>query len=145
VLLAAAISALGGLAWNARVAARAAAFADDDGRALSLALRSTSLAPWEIDSALLAGRLSLDRAIEEPSPASRQRATERIERAVRLAPVRASARELRARLRLVAGDAPGAFADLAEAADLDPFHPGYGEARDRLRERLALAAEAPDR
>jgi len=63
-------------------------------------------------------------------------ALERAERAIELSPVRASAREVRARARVRLGDLPGAYADLVEAARLYPEKPWYAEQRDRLRADL---------
>jgi hypothetical protein len=121
--------ALGGLAADARVEARAAAFDGDRRAALTAAERAAGLAPWDPDAALLAARLSVDLGGSD--------ALARAERAVSLAPIRATAREARARARLSVGDAPGAYADLREATRLHPVHAGYRAARDDLGARLA--------
>ncbi len=140
VVLAATLVALGGLARDARSAARAAAFAGESDRAWRMAQRATRLAPWDVDAALLAGRLAVAAAREsDPLGAARERA----EHAVRLAPVSAAARELRAEVRLRSADAPGAFADLREAARLHPLHAGYAASRDRLRTRLERPEDPP--
>jgi Flp pilus assembly protein TadD len=70
------------------------------------------------------------------TPARLQQALELAERAVRLAPVNAPARESRALARLNSGDVPGAYVDLAVAARLHPLEPRYAESRDQLRQRL---------
>jgi hypothetical protein len=144
VVIAVAVAAGGGLASNARRAARDAAFAGDTQRALALAERATSLAPWDVDAALLHARMAVDVALgERADEAAGRRAADRVERVVRLAPTRASARELRARVRSAAGDAPGALADLSTAARLHPAHGAYAAARDRWRERLAAETAEP--
>jgi tetratricopeptide (TPR) repeat protein len=141
VLAALGVMAVGGLAKNARVAARAAAFAGETERALSLAERAVRLAPWDRDAALLLARLTTDVALRVPSDEARRRqAFERVEHTVRLAPVKAAAREPRARVRSAAGDAPGAFADWSEAARLYPIHERYAAERDALRESLGSSA-----
>jgi hypothetical protein len=144
VLLAAGAVAAGGLANNARLSARAAAFAGEPGRGLSHAERAVALAPWNVDAAVLLARMTADVARLEPTAGTTWRlAAERADRAVGLAPVRPAAREARARIRLAAGDVPGAFADLSEAARLYPAHESYAVSRDRLRERLAAVAKGP--
>jgi O-antigen ligase len=132
VWLAACVVALSGLSSNARIAARSSAFAAESARALEQATRATALAPWDVEASLLSARVSADAGL--PS------AIERADRAVRLSPVRASARELRSRLRLKGGDPLGAYADLCEAARLDPRNDRYAAARDRLGRSLLAAS-----
>jgi hypothetical protein len=145
VLVAAGAAAAGGLATNARLAARAAAFAGKPERGLMQAERAVALAPWDADAGILVARMTADAALAgPPGGATWRQAVERADRAVALAPVRPSAREVRARVRLAAGDVPGAFADLSEAARLYPAHEDYAAARDRLRERLAAVASVPE-
>ena len=67
------------------------------------------------------------------------RATALAERAVARAPVRPAARIVRSRLRLAAGDVPGAFADAVVAARLHPLRAEYAAYRDRLRDALPSA------
>jgi hypothetical protein len=142
VLAAMGVAAMGGLAANARVAARAAAFAGETERALFLAERAARLAPWDVDAALLLARVTRDVAFGKPSDEpTRRQAVDRVDRAVRLAPVKAAAREPRAWVRQAVGDAPGAFADWSEAARLYPMHERYAAERDELRERLEGTAE----
>ncbi len=139
VMLAALLAATGGVAWNYRFAARAAAFAGESDRAVDLSQKALSWAPWDPDAAL-----ALSRAMTGPSPDSLD-ASERLaclvaaDRAVRLSPVRPAARYLRAQLRLTDGDAPGAYADMVQAARLYPSNHRFAVERDEL-ERRVLAA-----
>ena len=141
VLLAASLAGLSGLSSNARIAARSAAFAAEPARALELASQAAGLAPWDADASLLLARITADLAGERAADdTGLELALERADRAVALSPVRPSARELRSRIRLSAGDPLGAYADLCEAARLYPLHDGYAAARDRLRESLRAAS-----
>jgi len=142
VLLAGGLAGLSGLAANARLSARAAAFAGEAASALKPARHAVHLAPWDVEAALLLARIELDLWQQAPDDEqARREASAAVERAVRLAPTRASARELRARLRLAAGDAPGALADLSAAAELNPTHEAYRARRDRLHERLVARGQ----
>jgi O-antigen ligase len=109
--------------WQARLSMAAGDSAD--------ALRRSELAvrhaPWEADHWLALGQL---RAAEESDDA-RAEALLAVSTAVRLVPHRAAARDLRGKLRFVAGDYPGAYADALDAARLYPMHGPYG---DRLLE-----------
>jgi hypothetical protein len=129
ILLAAGVAAAAGLAWNARTAARTAAFAGETGRARELAERAARLAPWNPESALASAAAALQAGDAGP-------ALGRAERAVRLSPVRPAARATRARARLATGDLPGAYADLQEAARLYPMAGEYARARDAVLVRL---------
>jgi O-antigen ligase len=109
--------------WLARLSMAAGDRAD--------ALRRSELgvryAPWEADHWLAVGQLRAAGTTDE----ARAAALEAVSTAVRLVPYRAAARDLRGRLRFVAGDYPGAYADAADAVRLYPMHEPYG---DRLRE-----------
>jgi hypothetical protein len=137
------VVAASALGRDSRMAAREAAWSADGERALRLAERGARAAPWDVDCALAAARANLGdaSAIAPPGP-RRERAAALAERAVRLSPVRPSARALRARLRWLDGDLPGAYADLLEAARLHPAHAAYARDRDAVRERLETAASA---
>ncbi len=140
VAAAALVAAAGGLAWNARVAARYAAAAGDPGEALRLAGRATRLAPWEADGWLLRAGARLDAAGKGGLAREHvDEALEAAERAVRVSPVRPAARALRGRLREALGDVPGAFADFRAAASGYPMDTNYAEQRARLAARLAAA------
>jgi tetratricopeptide (TPR) repeat protein len=142
VVAAVGVLAAGGLAADARVAARAAAFAGESDRALRLAERAARLAPWDANTALLLARVTKDVAFDESSDEPmRRQALDRVDRAVRLAPVKAAARDARARVRQAMGDVPGALADWSEAARLYPMHEPYAAERDALRERLEGGTE----
>jgi tetratricopeptide (TPR) repeat protein len=131
-MIAAALAAsLGGLGRESRLAARAASHAGDHGLALALATRALTLAPWDIDSAVAVAAASA----EEPAVL----ALERAERAVRMAPTRGAARELRARARLAAGDPAGALADWERASQLDPQRAEVARAKDAVRRALRVA------
>ena len=106
-----------------RASARSSAFKGHEKAAITKVDQALSLAPWSTDAWLLRARV-------HPVP------DYAIERAVALSPVRASARELRARMRLENGDARGAYADLRMAARLHPVRPEYAEAAERLKEKL---------
>ena len=71
-----------------------------------------------------------------PERAVRRSTEETIDRAIALSPVRPAARIVRARLRALDGDLPGAYADAAQAARLYPIHADYVDARDALAEAL---------
>jgi tetratricopeptide (TPR) repeat protein len=132
--LAAAIAALAGLSWNARFAARVAAAEGDLAAVEQHAERATSLAPWDVDS-----RLALAQAILTAGGTNEdanRRALGHAERAVTLSPVRPAARATRARARLGLGDAPGAWADLREAARLYPEREEYRLAADNVARGL---------
>ena len=81
---------------------------------------AAELAPWDVDARMLHAHALVDGA----------EAAREAERAVAVDPVRPAARELRSRLRLAAGDLPGAHADLVEAAR-----------RDELRSLLSAEGE----
>jgi hypothetical protein len=142
LLLAAGAAALSGLATDARLAARAAAFAGDSQHARVLCERAVRLAPWDVDARVLSAGLAAEGVLAggPVGEAERRHAGEEIEHAVRLAPVRAALRELRARYRWRSGDAPGAFADLSRAAELHPARLAYRTSRDSLRRSLTGVA-----
>jgi O-antigen ligase len=142
VTLAVALAMLSGLAREARLDARAAAFAGELPRAAERANAARRLARWDADALLLSAQLTLDRELAGGARPSDDAVT-RVEDAVRLAPQRAAARELRARLRLGLGDLPGAYADLEQAVRLNPFQPRYAEGRDRLLATLTGDAGEP--
>ena len=140
VVLAACAAAAHGLSSNAAVTARSLAFAGEREAALRLSARAARLAPWDVDAALLHARLSAEMAADGEGLKEAQR---RVDRAVRLSPVRASARALRARIRLRNRDPLGAFADLDRAARLYPAKKNYADERDRLQAGLTAIPEDP--
>jgi len=115
--------------WEARVSMASGDRAD--------ALRRTELAvrhaPWEADHWLALGQLQA----AEISGRQREAALEAVNRAVDLVPYRAAARDLRGKLRFLAGDYPGAYADAVEAARLYPMYTPYAERLDDLERWLA--------
>lgn len=136
-VVAGAVIAGSGLAWNARVEARAVATDEGARAADALALRAVRLAPWDPDSRLVRAEILL--ASEGAADADRERlriARDEADAAVGLSPVRPGARALRARVRLLEGDVPGAFADLSEAARLYPMNREYARDRVEVEERL---------
>jgi O-antigen ligase len=118
VLLAAGVTAAGGLAWNARGRALAAEAGSDTVTALRHADRAVALAPWDPDARLLLCRLYLlngrlpEAAVEADA-------------AIRLAPFRPGARGARSMVRQQSGDIPGAWSDALEASGLYPVDPDY--------------------
>jgi hypothetical protein len=137
VCLAGVTTALGGLAGHERRESRLARSEDRPAVALRAAQRAARLAPWDVDAAVLLADLAVDAWSGGPGDeAAQRRAKERTERAVALAPTRASARWIRARLRAGRGDALGALVDLDAAARLHPAKTSYAAERDRLRSRL---------
>ncbi len=137
-IVAAAIMALGGLAWNERFSARQAIAETDFTGAATHAERATRLAPWDPDGWLLLGHAALTK-----DPPDRDLGAASAERAVALAPIRPAARALRARVRIQDGDVPGALADAAEAVRLYPLSPLYARTRDELERSFRAAAGAP--
>jgi len=109
-------------AWSARLAVASGDLAE----ALGHVERAAAIAPWEADHWIGLAQL------RSRTPNERYAlALESAERAVRLVPQRAAARDLRGRLRFAAGDFGGAFVDARDAARLYPMHTPYA---DRLRE-----------
>jgi len=132
-VVAAALAALGGLSWEARYHARQAAASGDAAKAGRLAEQSSRLAPWNIDAQSILAQSLLERAGKAPDGAAAFReALGRSNRAVALSPVRASTREVRARIRIALGDTPGAWADLVGAARLYPLRTEYARLRDEI-------------
>jgi hypothetical protein len=132
-----------GVAENARMASRFAAFQGDAGRAERLARRAVIWAPWSPDAALLFARTAM--LGTQPTPPDSEQlveALDRVERAVRLSPVRPAARELRSQLRLLSGDFPGALADMIAASRLYPHNREYAQRRNELE---VFVREAIDR
>lgn len=148
-LLAAVLVAIGtGVADMARMESRFAAYRGDAGRAEEQARRAATWAPWSPEAALLHARTTTLGIRDPRADAERlEAAVERAERAVNLSPVRPAARELRARLRLLSGDFPGAYADMVAASKLYPHNEKYARARDELeagaREAIERAGEVP--
>jgi hypothetical protein len=128
-----------GLARDALIDARDAAASGDHAEALRLAVRASTLAPWDADPPLFAAGARM------AAGSSATAALESAEQAVARAPSRASARSARARARTAAGDATGAYADLVEASRLDPNRPEYASQRDALAAMLGRAGEAAPR
>jgi len=137
ILVAGTAVALSGIARNRRLEARYLVLAGARERARELAGEARTLAPWNVDGRMLYAQTLLDEiGPEGPTDPRFSTALHEVEQAVRLSPVRPSARALRARVRLRLGDTPGAYADLCEAARAYPIHEGYGRERDALAERL---------
>jgi hypothetical protein len=138
VIVAACLAGLSGLAWEARLNAKQDLAAGDIESAVLESARATRLAPWNPDGWLYRSELALARASRDgvPERAVRGSAGETIERAISLSPVRPASRIVRARLRALDGDLPGAYADAEQAARLYPIHEDYMEARDALAEAL---------
>ena len=137
VVAAAAVSARGGLSEDFRKEGLDAVAAGDPDEAEVLLRRAVDLAPWSPEAAVAVASVSVDRALRErPNLETLRRAREDCDRAVRLSPVRASARALRARVRALEGDTPGAYADLRRAVEIDPLREAYRSDRDALRSRL---------
>ena len=132
-VLAAVLAGLAGISGDLRFAARHAAFAGQADEARRLAERATQQAPWNADAALLASRVAVGGGPLNAAALERQqRALLHAERAVRLSPVRPAARQQRARVRLVLGDYPGAYADMVEATRLYPIEGQYAHEREAL-------------
>jgi O-antigen ligase len=134
--LLAALAAGVGLSGNAQRDCREALALGDRETARSDARRAAALAPWDVDARMLHAQALLD------DPATLRAAALQAERAVAADPIRPAARELRSRLRLAAGDLPGAYADLVEAARLYPMRPEYATRRDALEGLLSAASPA---
>ncbi len=118
VVLAAVVTALGGLASNARLDALAAEARSEPVPALEFAERAVALAPWDPDSRLLKVRLHL-------AGGSFPEAVAEADAVIRLAPFRPSARGLRSLARQQSGDLTGAWSDALEAARLYPVDLDY--------------------
>jgi hypothetical protein len=146
VIVAACLAGLSGLAWEARLNAKQDLAAGDIESAVLESARATRLAPWNPDGWLYRSELALATAARDGNPerAVRGSTVETIERAISLSPVRPAARIVRARLRALDGDLPGAYADAEQAARLYPIHGEYVEARDALAEALGGPDEQPE-
>ena len=133
-LVAAAILGLAGPAHEFRRAAGQAAWEGDWQRVEQQARRATRLAPWQLDGWMLRA----DGRLQTPGTtrAALQEALPWLDNGVRRYPLRASARYLRARVRLALGDLPGAWSDAAAAARLYPVQGRYARERDRLEKEL---------
>jgi O-antigen ligase len=132
------VAAASGLAHDARRSGLDAAAGGDVEGALALLDRAAKLAPWDPDAALALAGARVDAAVRNPrDPEARLRALASSERAVEASPVRASARSLRARARLVDGDLPGALADLVAAVHLHPVREEYRDDLEALRSKMA--------
>lgn len=137
-----------GLASDARYRCRQAAAEGDLGTTVRLAERACALAPWNPDSRSLLAQALLERAVGRGAGAEDpelRRALDQADRAVASSPVRASAREVRARIRLALGDTPGGFADLVEAARLYPMQDRYARLRDEVAPHLPRRQRPEDR
>jgi hypothetical protein len=132
VVAAALIAAAQGLSDNYRHQAREAAHGGDARAAERFAARAVAWAPWDPDAALLRAR-NVARTGDPAAGVPGEEVLASADRAVRLSPVRPAAREHRARVRLAAGDYPGAYADLGMAAELYPHNEEYRRALQGLR------------
>lgn len=142
-VVAASLLALAGLAWEQRQQAREALAAGDIEAAESCARQASRLAPWDVDAWVLYAQTSGARARESSDRAALREVLARIDRAVRLSPVRPLARLLRSRIRLALGDLPGAYADALAAARLYPMQEQYARERDRLGRLLQQRVAGP--
>jgi hypothetical protein len=120
------VVALSGLADVAVDRATAAGREGRHDEAARLAHRASRTAPWSVEAALVGAQA--EAASQRPADA-----LDEADRAVVLVPVRASVRDVRARIRLALSDVPGAYADLVRAVELNPHRAEYAELRDRVR------------
>jgi tetratricopeptide (TPR) repeat protein len=120
-------------AWLARQAFASGDLPD----ALRRTERAAALAPWDADHWIGLAQLRLT----APDDEQRAGALEAVERAVRLVPQRAAARDLRGRLRFVTGDFRGAYLDARDAARLYPMHAPYAETLAELQRWKAGQAD----
>lgn len=142
VVSAALIGAGAGFAANARQASREALHRGQTDLAVELAERSARVAPWDPESALASALAAWSRGYQGGDKAAEERRLLVLaDRAVRRSPVRSSARALRARIRMMAGDFPGAYADLVLAARLYPGNADYARERASLEERIRPLVE----
>jgi hypothetical protein len=136
-LVAATVMACAGLGWNARVAARERLAAGDLAGAVGSARRATRLAPWDTEARTMLAQALLVRAgLAGGSSQDLRDAWVEADRAISLDAARPGTRDLRARLRAAAGDLPGAYADLVEAARSYPLRQEYARRRDQAAEAL---------
>ena len=110
----------------------------DEQAAEQQASLATRLAPWHPDGWLYRSEIALERGAGggELDRAGRLLSLEAVERAISMSPVRPSARIVRARLRALDGDLPGAYADAEQAARLYPMNQEYVAVRDALARAL---------
>jgi hypothetical protein len=109
-----------------------------------LAGRAADWAPWDGEAALLFARTLLDDPpLPEAWEARKSLAKELADRAVRLSPTSAAAREHRATVRSALGDYAGAYADFAEASRLYPMKEDYARSRDTLGRLIDEATAMP--
>jgi hypothetical protein len=111
-------------AWQARLAVASG----DLPEAFRRADLAAAIAPWIADHWIGLAQLQAS----EPDAERLVEALKSSDRAVRLAPNRASARDLRGRLRWLSGDLGGAYADAREAARLYPMHAPYAQRLSEL-------------
>ena len=118
------------------------ALAADPVEARRHALRAVRLAPWEVDARLVAIRAAVTTATPAPGQPELATLLNEGEAAVSVAPGRPSARDARARVRLMAGDLPGAWSDWREAERAHPRRQAYATARREVEEVLRQRAAA---
>jgi len=116
-------------AWQARLAVASGDLAQASRRAGLAA----AIAPWGADHWIGVAQL----LAAEPDGGRLAEALKAVDRAVRLAPQRAAARDLRGRLRFLSGDFGGAYADAHQAARLYPMHTPYAERLTEIETWLA--------
>lgn len=139
--VAAIIASLGGLAWNARVAARQEMAASRQDAADAHTRRAVRLVPWDAAAHEARAAVLAEGASARPSAAADlAEALSEADVAVAQGPRRASARVVRARIRARLGDVPGAWTDLVAAAAMRPLRDDLARERDGLAKRLP----APD-
>ena len=136
-LAAAAVTALAGFGWNARIEARERLAMGAFDQAVASARRAAALAPWDSEAEIARAQALLARGSAARRDAGDLReALEAADRAVSLDPLRPGARDTRARTRAALGDLPGAYADFSEAARLYPLRADYSRRRDEIAAAL---------
>ncbi len=136
-LAAAAVAALAGFGWNARVEARLSLAEGDFDRAIAGARRAAALEPWDSEAEIALAQSLLARgSAARPESGDLREALEAAGRAVSLDPRRPGARDARGRARAALGDLPGAYADYSEAARLYPLRAEYSRRRDEMAAAL---------
>jgi hypothetical protein len=141
VLMVALVIAVGsGRATELRREARAQAISGAFDEAILLSTKSVRWAPWSADAAAQLAGIEFDAGLGAGEAAEDLRSL--MNRAVALAPERASVRALRARWRMAHDDHHGGWADLRQACRLYPREERYCRAAEEWSGRLAGSTEA---